>query len=339
MDRHARQRAVAQIGERGQARIAAAHVSVLGLGASGSAIAETLARAGVGTLRLIDRDVVEPHNLQRQRLYDDACARAGRPKAAAAAERLAAIDPALRLEVHVTDVVAANVRALIAQTDLVFDGTDNFETRLLLNDAALEAGTPWIYTGVLGCVGHTLTIVPGRGPCFRCYVPELPAPGSVETCESAGVLGPAVDAIAAFAVTEGLKWITGRHEALRAGLLVLDLWAGRVRTIALERDPACPACVQRRFEFLAAGSHRVAEPLCGRDAVHLRATASRALDLAALARRLERAGAQRVVERDRVLRFAAEGLEVTLFADGRAIVRGSADPARARSLYARWIGT
>ncbi|RME70000.1 MAG: hypothetical protein D6776_12265 [Planctomycetota bacterium] len=343
VDRHLRQRTLASIGAAGQRRIAAARVAIVGLGATGGAIAELLARAGVGRLRLIDRDVVETHNLARQRLFTDRDARLARPKAIAATERLRAIDPGLQLEPAPVDLTSRTIDDLLGPLDCVFDGTDNFETRLLLNDWCVEHGVPWIYTGVVGESAHTLTIVPGRSACLRCYMPEPPPPGSVPTCESAGVLGAAVDVAAGFAVADGLRLLVEGPSAVGGRLLVADVWHRGARSVVVERDPDCPCCARGQRAFLRAAAVREAEPLCGRDAVHLPAPpgfdgALSSDRLEALAQRLRAMGAERVRCAERLLHFEAEGLALSLFPDGRAIVRGTAEPARARSFCARWVG-
>jgi adenylyltransferase/sulfurtransferase len=338
VDRYIRQIALTRLGADAQRRLQSARACVVGLGATGSAIAALLVRAGVGHVRVIDRDIVEVHNLQRQRLYTDADAAAGRPKAIAAADHLRAVNPEVVVDERLADLTPGNARELLDGVDCVLDGTDNFETRLLMNDVCVERGVPWVYAGVIGTHGHTMAIVPGRTACFRCYVPEAPPPGSTDTCESAGVLGPAVDVVSGFAATEGLKLLAGLEDALVTTLLVTDVWTREVRQLRVDRDPACPCCGARRFEFLAGGAGTGGEALCGRDAVHLRAAPAVALDLAALSDRVRRMGAEQVIAADRLLRFGAEGLEVSLFPDGRAIVRGTGDVGRARSLYARWLG-
>ncbi|GIW72417.1 MAG: molybdopterin biosynthesis protein MoeB [Planctomycetota bacterium] len=339
MERYLRQIALGCLGEQAQRRLARARAVVVGCGATGGALAELLARAGVGRLRVIDRDLVDRTNLQRQRLFDDADARAARPKALAAAARLEAINPEIEIEPVLADLNPANARALLGDAECVLDGTDNFATRLLMNDACIEAGTPWVYTGVVGTVGHTMPIVPGRTACLRCYLPAPPPPGAVPTCESAGVLGAAVDAVAGFAAAEAIKLLAGAPDAVVPGLLVLDVWARQVRRIEVPADPDCPCCGARRFEFLAAGTGTAAAALCGRNAVHVPAPpGAPPPDFAALAARLERAGLEPIRLAERLLRFRAGELEVSVFPDGRAIVRGTEDPARARALYSRYLG-
>lgn len=324
-------------GPAGQARLEASTAAVVGVGATGGAIAEALVRAGVGRVRLIDRDVVELSNLHRQVLFDEADAAAGLPKAEAARARLERVNRAVALEAVVADLGPDAAAALLAGADLVLDGTDNFATRFVINDACLAAGVPWVYAGVVGTTVHGFPVVPGRTACFRCYQEAVPPPGALETCETAGVLGPAVLIAAGFAATEGLKLLLGGPPA--EGLLVVDAWTREARRIALPRDPACPACLGR-YEHLAAPASKEPLVLCGRAAVMVPSPGRTAPDLQLLAARLE--GHGRLEARGRhLLRFVPRGSEahaLTLFADGRAIVAGTTDPALARSLYARWVG-
>jgi adenylyltransferase/sulfurtransferase len=326
------------IGRPGQERLAAARVAVVGVGATGGAIAEILARAGVGHLTLVDRDYPEIHNLQRQVLFDLADVERGAPKAVAAAEHLAAIDPALSLEPVVTDVHAGNVVALLGGHDAVADGTDNFATRFAVNDAALSLGIPWVYCGAIGAHGVTLTIEAEGRPCLRCLHPDAPPPGSVATCDTAGVLQPAVAVVAAVAAAEILKLLVGasprNHE-----LLYVDLWPLTFQQFEVPARPDCASCARREFPALddgGAAPDAVAAALCGRDAVHIRPPTT-AMDLAALAGRLA-ATTELELANDHLLRFRAEAVEVTVFADGRAIIKGTDDPARARAVYARYVG-
>ncbi|MGE0710974.1 MAG: ThiF family adenylyltransferase [Planctomycetota bacterium] len=325
-------------GAEGQARLRAATVAVVGTGATGCAIADTLVRAGVGTLRLIDRDVLEASNLQRQVLYDEQDLQSGLPKAELARRRLAQVNAEVALEAHVTDLHAGNVRALLDGADLVLDGTDNFLTRFVINDACAQAQVPWVYAGVVGTEVHGFPVLPGEA-CFRCYIPSPPEPGSTETCQTGGVLGSAVLVAAGLAATEGLKLLVrGAAEAAR-GLLVLDVWTRDARRVRIPKDPDCPTCAGR-YDFLAAPREAHAE-LCGQDAVALRSPTAARLDLEALAARLTELGALEARNRF-LLRFTprdAPGLTLTVFADGRALVRGTQDPGVARSTYAKYVGT
>ncbi len=333
MRRYHRQWIFPAIGEEGQRRLLASRVAVVGCGATGSVIASLLARAGVGSLRLFDRDLVEETNLQRQILYTEADV--GEPKAVAAQRYLNAVNGEIEIEGSVRDLHAENIASEIAGCDLVMDGTDNYETRYLINDAALAAGIPWIYTGAVVSYGTTLTILPKTTPCLSCVFPEPPEPGSGETCDTAGVLAPAVTAIAAIAAAEAIKILTGNVDALHGRLIHLDLWSFRVTSIRVARDPACPAC-KGEYRHLEAPSPAVRQ-LCGRNAVQLRCALKGSPSLPALARRLRAAGIS-VSEHPFLLRFCVEGHTLTLFPDGRALVEGTTDPRRARALYDRYIG-
>lgn len=333
-ERHVRQIRLPEIGEDGQRRLAAARVAIVGVGATGSHLAQTLARAGVGTLRLVDRDVVETSNLQRQALFTTADADAVAPKVEAAARALAAIDPSLVIEPHAADLVSDNALALLHGADVVLDGTDNVVTRLLVNDVCVRDAIPFVYSGVVGTVGQSLVVVPG-GPCLRCYVPEVPPAGVLETCESAGVLGTAVALVAALSATEAIKLLLGRDDA-RAGIVTdVDVWTGRVRHVTLPRDPACPCCAMRRFDFLDEAPAATATTLCGRDAVQLPSHGT-SVDLPLLAARLAAFG--RVHRGALLVRLDTDAHRVLVFADGRVIVGGTDDPAQARSIRARFLG-
>lgn len=338
LDRYACQVRLARIGAEGQQRLAASTAVVVGVGATGSVIAESLARAGVGRLRLVDRDVLELSNLARQTLYDEEDVAAALPKAEAARRRLARINGAVTLEARVADVEARTVRGLLAGADVVLDGTDNFATRFVINDACLAQGTPWVYAGVVGTWVHGFPIVPGRTPCFRCYLEEPPPPGAVETCETAGVLGAAVQVCGGLAAAEGIKLLLGAVDEVAEGLLTLDVWSRESRRIGLSRWPDCPACAGR-YDFLE-GTAQTAE-LCGQDAVAVRAAQPDArVDLGVVAERLRPLG-ELEAQNPFLLRFAPRepaGLKVTLFVDGRALVKGTRDPAVARSVVARFVG-
>ena len=321
-------------GDDAQAKLGAAKVALVGVGATGSAIAQVLARAGVGSLRLIDRDLPELSNLQRQVLYDERDVEAGLPKAVAAANRLSQINSEVALEVEVADLAPHNAARLLGGVDLVLDGTDNFLTRLLINDACLAQGTPWVYVGVVGAEVHSFPVLPGSPPCFRCYLDAPPPPEAVATCDTAGVLGSAVLVAGGLAATEALKLLVGATPA--TGLFVLDTWYRESHRAELPPDPDCPACAGR-FDYLE-GQGQADTQLCGRDAVLLRAAAPIA-DLGALAERLAGAGCV-LTQNAYLLRFdpPEPGHSLTVFADGRAIVHGTQEPTVARSLYARYVG-
>jgi adenylyltransferase/sulfurtransferase len=336
VERYSRHTLLSEIGREGQARIGRSTVLVVGCGALGTAQAERLARAGVGRLRVVDRDFVTESNLQRQTLFVDADVAARLPKAAVLAERLRALNPAVTVEGVVDDVNPDTILRLLDGVDLVLDATDNFETRFLVNDACLDAGIPWVYGGVVGTAGMTLNVRPGRGPCLRCLVRDLPPAGALPTCDTAGILNTLPWTIASIQVTEGLKLLLG-DPAVRDDLLFLDLWSNSFQRIALKPDPTCPACAQGLRPFLRGEGHHAPVKLCGRDTVQIRPPAALALDLTALAAALEGRVAE-VVCNGFLLAFRAERYEVTVFPDGRALVRGSSDPGEARAVYARYIG-
>lgn len=339
VDRYSRQRLFQPIGSAGQEMLARARVALVGCGALGSHLAQHLARAGVGFLRLVDRDFVTLDNLQRQVLFDEDDARRRLPKAVAAAAHLSVINSEVEVEPCVADLHADTVRELLAGCTLVVDGTDNFQTRLVLNDACVALDLPWVYGGVVAAHGMVLAVRPGVTACFACLVPEAPAPGTTPTCDTAGVLGPAVGVVASIQAAEAMKMLTGRTEALLSGLLTVDLWHHEYRVLAIARDPHCRACGVRRLDYLesraAAGTTTI---LCGRNAVQVSPPPGTApLDLGVLGTRLAALGAVRANEH--LLCFAQEGLEATLFRDGRAFIQGTDDASVARAFYARYVGS
>jgi molybdopterin/thiamine biosynthesis adenylyltransferase len=336
--RYSRQMILPGWGQEGQERLAGRTAVVVGCGALGSHIAAHLARVGVGHLVLADRDFVEWHNLPRQALYDEGDARAGLPKAVAAARRLRRINSQVEIEERILDVNADTVEGLIDGADLVLDGSDNFEVRYLLNEACVKQGIPWIYGGVLGTYGLTAPILPGETPCLRCLLGPMPPLGAVATCETAGILGTVVAVIAALEVTEGLKILLDRRDELLRSLVMVDVWQGDFERAAVQKGKEpCPVCDQGRYELLQAQQGSMATVLCGRDAVQVSPRSVPALDLAALARRLASTGP--VEANEYLVRLDVDDKQLTVFADGRAIVKGTDDPALARSLYARFVGT
>jgi adenylyltransferase/sulfurtransferase len=332
--RYSRQSRFAPLGSDGQKRIRAASVAVVGCGALGTVEAEILVRAGVGKLRIIDRDFVEWSNLQRQFLFEESDASEGLPKAVAAARRLARVNSEVALEPFVADLTPANIEELLEGVGLILDGTDNFEARFLVNDYAVSSGTPWIYAAAVGSYGLKLAIVPGRTACLRCVYPDPPA-GSQPTCETEGVLGPVTAAIAALATGDALKLLALGTESVAARLTTIDTWTGEVRqTSPPARDPECPCCAHRDFVHLT-GQRRAPISLCGRNAVQIHER-FRPVDLADLARRL--APLATVRANDFAVRASIDPYELTVFPDGRAIIKGTTDPAVARGLYARYVG-
>lgn len=339
-DRYSRQRLFAPIGEAGQARLAAAHVVIIGCGALGAMQAETLGRAGVGRLTLIDRDFVEESNLQRQIMFEETDARERLPKAVAAARRIHRVNSEIRVEATVADVNFENIEDLIAGADLVMDGTDNFETRYLINDACVKAATPWIYGAAVGSYGLTMTILPAETPCLRCVLPDLPDPASGPTCDTAGVILPIIAVIASIQCAEAMKLLTDQRDHLHGSLLRIDVWDLQLKRLPLSdygERAACPACGKREFEFLKGAGRQVTTTLCGRNAVQIGRSGARRVDFAQLAERLKSAGD--VAYNDFLLRFRVDGYDITVFRDARSIIRGTQDPAIARGLYARYIGT
>jgi adenylyltransferase/sulfurtransferase len=339
--RYHRQTLLPQIGPAGQERLARARVLLVGCGALGTVIAEQLARAGAGFLRICDRDVVETTNLQRQVLFDESDAAAGRPKAVAAAERLRAINSSVRVDPRVVDVHSGNIELLIDGVDLILDGTDNAETRYLVNDAAIKHSKPWVYGACVGTSGRVMAVLPMTRPCLRCMFPQPPGPGELETCDTAGVLASAASVVASLQVVEAMKILVGDPASARE-LVTIDLWPLRFRTIHTEnaRRADCPTCVFRRFEFLDARPGAATTALCGQNTVQVRpASNGTPFDLDAAAERLAVAGP---VERSPFFVRCAlrdSKLSITLFPDGRAMVHGTADLSVARSIYARFVGT
>jgi molybdopterin/thiamine biosynthesis adenylyltransferase len=334
--RYRRQMLFPALGERGQHRLLKARVAVVGCGATGSLIANHLARAGVGYLRIVDRDFVELHNLHRQALLDEEDARQALPKAMAMARKLRQINSQITVEEVVADVNPGNVLGLIQDVDLVMDGTDNMETRYLLNDACLHLGKPWIYTGAVGSYGMTMIIIPHKTACLRCVMPEPPPPGALATCDTAGVLGPAVAVVASIAAGEALKWLAKMGEICHS-LLYFDMMESRLERFALGGPrPDCPACGHGEQMFLNAQVGTRPVVLCGREAVQVSATSESSLDLEQLARTLKGVGSVRVTPY--LLQAEVDGYQFTVFPDGRAIIKGTNDPAVARALYARYIG-
>ncbi len=332
MSRYSRQERFAGVGGEGQRRLRSGRVLLVGCGALGSAVAETLVRAGVGGLTLIDRDCVEPSNLQRQSLFDEEDAARARPKAVAAEARLRRINSEVAITGIVADLGAALASELVPRADLVLDGTDNFETRYALNDVCLRARVPWIYAACVAAHGAVLAVRPGRTPCLRCVLGERPA--TTETCDTSGVIAPIVDVTAGIQGAEALKFLAGREEALVPGLVTVDLWTGVFEVAELgTRAPWCPSCAAGRYDYADAAAPAVTT-LCGRDAVQIRGEGP--LDLARIAARLR--GAGEVLEGEQLVRFRSPEGELIFFGDGRAIVKGTADVARARSLYARFVG-
>jgi len=348
-ERYSRQILFRELGAAGQERLLAASAVLVGCGALGTAIAELLVRAGLGRLRIVDRDFVEPSNLQRQTLFDEADARDAVPKAVAAERKLRAINSGVALEGVVADLTPGNIEELLGGFPLLLDGTDNFESRLLLNDFSLARGVPWIYAAVLGSYGLSMTIRPSATPCLACWLePEAGSKSggngadaarshaaSQMTCDTAGVLNTAVHAIASVAAMEAVKLAAGREDALTGKLFSLDVWTGHAQAVRMARNPNCRACARRDFTYLE-GEAQPHVTMCGRDSVQIHERARR-LNLEELAARLRPVVAD-VRSNGFLLRFRVPPHEVTVFADGRAVIKGTQDAAVARSLYARFLG-
>ena len=335
--KYSRQILFAGIGEQGQERLLAASAVVVGCGAIGAATANLIVRAGVGRVRIIDRDFVEPSNLQRQTLFDEADARDALPKAIAAQCKLRSINSGISVEGIVADVNPINAEELLAGFDVILDGTDNFETRFLVNDFAVKSGQPWIYAAAVASYGLTMAIRPGLTPCLACLLPaHRPGQGLEETCDTIGVLGPVVNLIASLEVAEAIKLLAGGEANLHGRLLSCDVWTGHFQSVRAPRNAECPVCVRREFTYLD-GNAQPHITMCGRDSVQIHEQ-GRTLDLARLKSRLAPT-IHDVRQNDFLLRFRIAPYEMTVFADGRAILKGTKDPAVARSLYARYIGT
>lgn len=336
LEKYSRQVLFAGIGPEGQRRLLASRATIVGCGAIGAAAANLLVRAGVGSIKIIDRDFVEPSNLQRQTLFDESDARNALPKAVAAEQKLRSINSSVEVKGVVADLSPSNAEDLLSGCDLILDGTDNFETRFLINDFAVKSGQPWIYAAGVASYGLTMTIRPRLTPCLACLLESGTSSHSLEeTCDTIGVLGPIVNLIASWQVAEALKILAGHLEALHGRLLSCDVWTGRMQSIHVGRNPECRACAKHAYSYLE-GQAQPHITLCGRDSVQIHER-SRVLNLAELALRLQ-AVVQDVRQNDFLVRFRIAPYEMTVFADGRAILKGTKDPAVARTLYARYLG-
>lgn len=334
-EKYARQILFEGLGLQGQQRLLASSAVVVGCGAIGAASASLLVRAGVGRLRILDRDFVEPSNLQRQTLFDESDARDALPKAVAAERKLQSINSTVSVEGLVADLNPQNAAELLQGFDVILDGSDNFETRFLVNDFAVQSNTPWIYAAAVAAYGLTMTVLPGDTACLACLLSTPDLAGMEETCDTIGVLGPVVNLIASLQATEAIKLLSGNRDALHRRLISCNVWTGHFQSVQVPRNSQCRACVQKEFTYL----HGQAQPhitMCGRDSVQIHEH-HRALDLNALQKRLTRTIPE-VRHNDFLLRFRIAPYEMTVFADGRAILKGTTDPAVARTLYARYIG-
>ena len=337
--RYARQIRFAPFGEEGQARLSNSRVLICGCGALGSVIAENLTRAGVGHVRLVDRDFLEITNLHRQVLYDEEDVAAELPKAIAAERKLRKINSNVDIEAHVSDVDFTNIERFAADVDCICDGTDNFETRFLLNDAAHAYDIPWIYGGCIGAEGQQMTIIPGKTACLRCLMGDVPPPGTTPTCDTAGVLGPIVSVIASTQAMEAMKILSGNTDATSRTLNVFDLWDSRLRQIKMDdlhEKSECATCKQGEYPWLHGDKGGHSSVLCGRNAVQLSFPGRSAVDLEDLRKKLESVGNVRA--NPFLVRVDVESYTITVFPDGRAIIAGTEEVAEAKTVYAKYIG-
>lgn len=338
-ERYSRQMRFPGIGQDGQARLAAGRAALVGCGALGTVIANHLVRAGVGLVRIIDRDFIELHNLQRQVLFDEQDVADGLPKAEAAARKLRLVNSGVAVEPVVTDVDRTNVQALCGDVDVILDGSDNFEVRYLVNDAAVKLAKPWVYGGCIGSLGQTMTILPGETPCLRCVFEAAPGPGEAATCETAGVVAPAVSVVASLQAAEALKLLAGRRDAVNRELVYIDVWENtykKIKIAGLKGKVDCPCCGRGKFEWLDGEHGATTTTLCGRNAVQVSQRAPSPLRFAELAEQLRLLGA--VTFNRFLLKFEVENYRFTVFPDGRAIIQGTDNPDKARTLYAQYIG-
>jgi len=337
IERYSRQILFNGIGEEGQRRLLASRALIVGCGALGSAQAESLARAGVGKLRIADRDFVEASNLQRQTMFTEADAADRIPKAVAARNHIHDINSEIEVEAEVADVNHSNIESLIKDCDVVLDGTDNFATRYLINDACVKHEISWIYGAAVGSYGVTMTILPHQTPCLRCVFEEAPPAASAPTCDTAGVIMPVISVVAAVQVAEALKLLTGQEESLNKSLMQFDLWRNEWRKINPgPPSPDCPTCARGVFETLEATSGDFAAVLCGRNAVQISPAQSTTINFEELAAKLRPTG--EVKFNDYLLRFRTGDFELTVFQDARSIIRGTSEIKTARSLYAKFVG-
>jgi adenylyltransferase/sulfurtransferase len=342
LERYSKQVLFAEIGEAGQRRLMQSRAVLCGCGALGSAIAETLVRAGIGFLRIVDRDFVELSNLQRQVLFDEQDVAERLPKAIAATEKLRRINSGVQLEPVVADVDHTNVSQLVEGADLILDGSDNFELRFLINDVSLETSIPWIYAGVIGSHGQVMPILPGKSACLRCLIEELPDPGTMETCDTAGVIGPAVQVVASLEAVAALKILSGHANQVSHTLTYVDVWEGTFRrlNVADLRDRAdCPACKRGERAWLTGERGSRTSVLCGRNAVQVSPPQPGRLEFEEMAAKLKEVGEVRF--NPYLLRFSPHHTEyeLTVFRDGRAIIKGTEDLGVARTVYSRYIGS
>ena len=335
-DRYSRQVILPNIGEKGQKILLKSKIAIIGCGALGTVVANNLVRAGVGKISIIDRDFVELNNLQRQILFDEDDI--GIPKAVAAAKKLKRVNSDVEIEAMIKDLNHTNDEKIMSGVDLVLDGTDNMQTRFLINDVCVKSKIPWIYTAAVGTYGMMMTIVPGRTPCFRCFLPDVPEPGSLPTCDTAGVLNTIPVIIASIESTEAIKILLKENMTTNAesDLIFYDVWSNTFEKIAVIRDKRCRCCVEHKFDFLNAAKKEIITSLCGRNAIQITPAKSADISFKSLAERLKRSGEVRF--NNFILVFKERDKEISLFKDGRAIIKGTDDEKVARSLYTRFVG-
>ncbi len=340
LQRYSRQIRFPHIGTAGQQKIGDSTVLLIGCGALGSVIADALVRAGIGKLRLVDRDFLEISNLQRQTLFDESDVASGLPKSIAAARRLAKINSGVEVEPLVMDVDSGNISSLLEGVDLILDGSDNFEIRFLINDASVKWNIPWIYGGCLGADGQAMVILPNETACLNCLMMDgPPVPGTTPTCDSFGILAPIINVIGSFQVMEALKILSGNRESVNRKLNVFEMWTNEYRQLDMSRLRAsvqCPTCTKKQFQWLSGDRESQSVVLCGRNAIQISRQGAQPLSLDDLAEKLKKAG--RVEANKFLLRLFVDDLIVTVFRDGRAIISGTDDVATAKKVYSRYIG-
>jgi molybdopterin-synthase adenylyltransferase len=339
LSRYSRQILFDGIGEEGQRRLLASRVAVVGMGALGTVLANHMVRAGVGYVRVIDRDFVEASNLQRQMLYHEEHAAEGLPKAIAAAETLRRINSGVTVEPVIADLTWSNAEELLSDVDLVLDGTDNFQVRFLINDVCVKHGIPWVYGGGVSANGMSMPVIPGETPCLRCLFDSAPAPGTTQTCDTAGVLGPIIHIVASYQAVEAMKILVGAQDKVRRTMLNVAIWDYATHSIDISRAkrPSCPCCGEGRYEYLEPQAVESTTSLCGRNTIQISPSEPWNVDLPALAARLQASG--KVDTNKFLVRFyAKDDVRLVIFPDGRVLVQGTEDVSVARSLYAKYIG-
>lgn len=336
-DRYSRQVLFRPIGVAGQKRLAEARVAIVGMGALGTVLATQLVRAGVGFARLIDRDIIEPSNLQRQSLYDEVDADEGRAKAEAAAQKLRLANRDVEIEAVIEDITWRNAERLLSDVDVILDGTDNFQVRYLINDVAVKHKIPWSYGGAVSSYGTTAFFRPGETPCLVCLFGANQGSGGHDTCDTVGVIAPVVSIVASLQVTETLKYLTGNLEALSNRLTHLDVWKNEFRSVNMGgAKESCRCCHHREFTALLSQSDGLTVSMCGRQTIQVRPSTGFTVPLSEMSTRLSQFGEVRY--NSNLLRLNLGEIQITLFADGRALIHGIEEESTARSLYARYIG-